>query len=273
MMNEIAGIGKSYRRKLSRVLERNSGFITARLVSGTLDISTQESGRLLSRWCKNGWLLRIKRGAYIPIPIDSTSNNIVLEEPFLIAEMAYGPGYVAGFSAVKHWDFSEQIIETITYFTCKKIKDRNPSHGGIKFKLKTINSRKIFGLKTVWIGNKKIKISDPSKTMVDLLDDPRLVGGMSVVEDFFSEYFDSEYYDIELLIKYVKGMNNKTIFKRLGLLLEIKFTVPDEILSNILSNISTGLSKFDPTTPSDCIITKWQLKTSKFWKKEYDRKK
>ncbi|MCK5541781.1 MAG: hypothetical protein KAI40_03745 [Desulfobacterales bacterium] len=272
-MNEIAGIGKSYRRKLSRVLERNFGVITARLVSETLDVSTQESGRLLSRWCKNGWLLRIKRGAYIPIPIDSTSNKIILEEPFLIAEMVYGPGYVAGFSAAKHWDFSEQIIETITYFTCKKVKDRNPSHGGIKFKLKTINRRKVFGLKTLWIANKKIKISDPSKTMVDLLDDPKLVGGMSIVGDFFSEYFDSKYYDIELLIKYAKGMNNKTIFKRLGLLFEIKFNVSDEILSIILDNISTGLSKFDLTTPSDCIITKWQLKASKFWKKEYDRKK
>ena len=131
--------------------------------------------------------MRIKRGAYIPVPIDSTSSNVVTEDPFLIAELLYGPGYIAGFSAVKHWDFSEQIIETITYFTIKKVKHRNPSHGGIPFKLKTIIPQNLFGLKTLWVGSKKIKISDPTKTMIDFLDDPKLVGGMSIVCDFFAE--------------------------------------------------------------------------------------
>ena len=272
-MNDLSGIGKSYRTKLSSILEKNFGVITAKLVSETLDASTQEAGRLLSRWCKNGWLVRIKRGAYIPVPLESTSTNVVTEEPFLVAELIYRPGYIAGFSAVKHWDFSEQIIESVTYFTCKKVKIRNPSHGGIKFKLKTVTSKKVFGLKTLWIGNQKVKISDPTKTIIDLLDDPKLVGGITIVCDFFSEYLNSEYCNIELLIKYAQEMNNKTIFKRLGLLFETKFEASEEILSLILKNISTGLSEFDPTIPSEYIITRWRLKTSRYWKMEYDRKK
>ena len=217
--------------------------------------------------------MRVKRGAYLPVPIDSTSSHVVPEDPFLIAELLYGPGYIAGFSAVKHWDFSEQIIEYITYFTCKKVKHRNPSHGGISFKLKTITPQKLFGLKNLWVGNKKIKISDPTKTMIDLLDDPKLVGGMSIVYDFFSEYHESGYYDFELLIKYGQQMNNRAIFKRLGLLMETQFAASEEMLSVILTNLSRGLSEFDPTTPSQHILTKWRLKVSGFWKQEYDRKK
>lgn len=271
-MSELSGIGKSYRKKLSRVLENNYSVITAKLVSETLGISVQESGRLLSRWNKSGWVRRIKRGTYIPIPLDSTTNKVIVDEPFLVADSIYGPGYVAGFSAIKHWDLSEQIIESITYFTLKKVKNRNPVHGGIKFKLKTISGHKIFGLKPIWFGSKKIKISDPSKTMIDLLDDPKVVGGMTIIIDFFSEYKESEYYNFELLLQYAHQMNNKTVFKRLGLIYEIMFNANEDVLLNFLKNISSGFSDFDPTVKSLYSISKWKLKTSEFWKKKYDRK-
>lgn len=273
MVNELSGIGKSYRNKLSRVLENNYSVITAKLVSKTLKIPIQESGRLLSRWNKSGWIRRIKRGSYIPIPLESTTAKIIVDEPFLVVDFLYGPGYVAGFSAIKYWDLTEQIIESVTYFTLKKVKDRNPIHGGIRFKLKTISEHKLFGLKTVWIGSKKIEISDPSKTIIDLLDDPKLVGGITVILDFFREYKESEYYNFDLLVQYAHQMNNKTIFKRLGFIYETVFDATDDMLSILATNISTGISEFDPTHPSKYNITKWGLKTSEFWKKKYDRKK
>jgi predicted transcriptional regulator of viral defense system len=273
MKSELSGIGKSYRNKLSRVLENNYSVINANLVSKTLKIPAQEAGRLLSRWNKNGWIKRIKRGSYIPIPLESTTSKVVVEEPFLVVDSLYSPGYIAGFSAIKHWDLTEQIIESVTYFTLKKVKDRNPIHGGIRFKLKTISQHKLFGLKTVWIGSKKIKISDPSKTMIDLLDDPKVVGGITVIIDFFSEYKESEYYNFDLLVQYAHQMNNKAIFKRLGFIYETMYDATDDILSLLAKNISTGISEFDPTQPSKYTITKWGLKTSEFWKKKYDRKK
>ncbi len=272
-MSELAGIGKSYRNKLSRVLEKNPAILTAVLVSDVLDIPSQESGRLLSRWCKSGWVKRLKRGVYIPVPIDSTSGNVVIEEPNLIADSLFGPGYVAGFSAVKHWDLSEQIIESVTYFTTQKIKDRSPHHGGIKFRLKTINDKRLFGLKPIWYGSKRVNVSDPTKTMVDLFDDPKIVGGISIVCDIFEEYFESKYKDIKLLIDYAKRVNNKTIFKRLGFLLETRFNCENELLLEIQSYISIGYSALDTSMVSDQYIAKWRLKTSGSWKKEYDRKK
>lgn len=46
--------------------------------------------------------------------MDSTTSEILIEEPFVIADSLYRPGYVAGFSAIEHWDLSEQIIEMYT---------------------------------------------------------------------------------------------------------------------------------------------------------------
>ena len=272
-MSELAGIGKSYRLKLSKILERNPGIITASIVSNVLSVTLHEAGRLLSRWCKSGWVMRIKQGAYIPVPLDSTDKKVIPEEPYIIVDGLYNPGYIAGFSAIKHWDFTEQIIESVTYFTSKNVKDRNPVLAGISYKLKTISEQKMFGLKNIWIGSKKIKISDATKTIIDLLDDPKLVGGMTIISDVMTEYLNSNYFDINLLIEYAKEMNNKTIFKRLGFLFETRFNVSETTISLLLNNTSSGLSDFDPTIPSNHIISKWNLKVSESWKNEHDRKK
>lgn len=270
---ELSGIGKNYRIKLSRVLERNAGVLTPKIVSDVLGVSTQESGRLLARWSNSGWVYRVKRGVYLPVPLSSTSSEPVVEEPFLIAESIYSPGYVGGFSAVKHWDLSDQIIETVTYFTRKKVKNRHPVHGGVKFRLKTVVEHKIFGLKSVWVGSKRIYVSDPTKTIVDLLDDPSLVGGMTVVKDIFSEYFESKHYDFDFLLNYIQRIRNNTIHKRLGFLLDTSFAVSEGQLSVLRSNLSKGYSIFDPTTASPCTVSRWRLKTSQSWKDLYDRKK
>jgi len=273
VMGGLAGIGKKGRTRLSRVLESSPSVITSGTVSETLGLSTKEASRILSRWCKNGWLYRVKRGVYISVPIDSTNSNVILEDPYLIAESIYHPGYIGGFSAIKYWDLSEQIIETVYYFSAKKLKERNPVYGSIKFKIKTIKEDKIFGTKTIWYGSKKVKVSDPTKTIVDILDDPKLVGGMTVVYDIFNEYIETKDCDYGKLINYADRMNNKTILKRLGFMIDAKFSKVPEELMNIKNNISSGYSCFDPIVKSNFIIDKWKLKVPASWKKEYDRKK
>lgn len=272
-MSGLAGIGKTGRTRLSKVLESNPRVITSATVVKILNLSSKEASRVLSRWCKNGWLYRVKRGIYIPVPIDSTSSNIILEEPFVIAESIYHPGYIGGFSAIKYWDLSEQIIETVYYFSTKQLKERNPIYGSIKFKIKTIKNDKMFGTKTIWYGSKKVKVSDPTKTIVDILDDPKLVGGMTVVYDIFNEYIETEYCDYEMLINYVDRMNNKTIFKRLGFMIDVKFNEIPKEFEDIKEKISSGYSNFDPLVKCKFIIEKWKLKVPISWKKEYDRKK
>ena len=272
-MNEIAGIGSIYRKKLGLVLRSNSSIITVKEVSNVLKVSSHEAGRLLSRWCKNGWISRIKRGAYIPVPISSKITDVVIEDPYIIAQSLFGMGYIGGFTAIKHWDFSEQIIESITYFTLKKVKDRNPVYGGIKFFLKTTSKYKMFGLKLVWNENRKIRISDPTKTIIDILDNPGVIGGIRIVADVLGEYLNSEYYDFNQLMKYGMKMNNQTIFKRLGFLLELNFNIEKSKLRSIHKLISPGYTNLDPTLRCHHYLKEWRLRVSNSWLKEYDRKK
>jgi len=269
----MAGIGKKSRERLGQVLETNPAIVTSTNVEKELNVSNSEACRLLSRWHKSGWLHRVKRGVYVPASIESDRDSFTIEEPFLIADSIYAPGYIGAFSAIKHWDLSEQIIETTYYLTTKKVKDRNPVHASTKFKLKTITESKIFGTKTLWYGSKKVKISDPTKTIVDILDDPKLVGGMTIVKDVFHEYLESDYVNLELLIEYAEKMNNRTIFKRLGFLVD---TLSDEnsvSFNTLEAHISYGYSEFDPLVKGEVIVEKWKLKVPLSWKRKYDRKK
>ncbi len=272
-MVTFSGIGAKNRANLSKVLEDNSNILTADAVAASLNLPLKEASRLLSRWCNGGWVRRIKRGTYVPFPVEATNLNMALIEPFVIVHSIYKDGYIGGFSAIKHWDLSEQIIETTYYFTTKQVKDRNPTYGNFKFKIKTVSPNRIFGIKSLWYGSQKVSISDPSKTIVDILNDPKLVGGMTIVFDLFQEYLESEHCNLSQLIAYAEKMNNKTIFKRLGFMIETKSeTVPME-LENIEKKISTGYSNFDPLLECDHIIEKWKLKVPESWKREYDRKK
>ena len=151
----IKSIGSAYRHKLACVTRAAKGIITPKVVSETLGLSTQEAGRILSRWNQHGWVKRIKQGVYIPIAVDDVTGNSSIEDPWILADRLYSPGYIGGFSAIKHWDFSEQLFETTTFFTAKKIKNKYPVIGNSHFQLKKISSHKIFATQPVYLWEKK----------------------------------------------------------------------------------------------------------------------
>ncbi len=273
MGEKVIGSEYNLKEKLSKAVKGANGVITPTLVASNLEVSQQEAGRLLSRWCKSGWVERIRRGIYIPLSLDVLPHEISLEEPLLIINKLYSPGYLAGYSAIKYWDLSEQLFETVTFFTEKKVKEREIEIAGTKVRLKTISPQKNFGTKTFWENNVKLKVSDPTKTIVDLLDDPQIGGGMRVVFDFFKAYMKSEYCDEAMLVKYLERNGNKTAFKRLGLLLELSDFSKEEYLQEIRSKISKVYSLFDTTMENGRIIKSWNLKVPVSWKIEYDRQK
>ncbi len=267
------GIGSEYRRKLACVVAVAKGIITAEIASKALKVAPQEAGRILSRWNRQGWVKRIKQGVYIPIAVDDMTGDASIENAWALADRLFAPGYIGGFSAIKYWDFSEQLFETTTFLTIKKVKDRHPLIGNTRFHLKTISLYKLFGTQTVWEDNVKILVSDPTKTMVDLFDDPALVGGMRVVQDIFLEYKESKYFNLDTFVLYAEKMKNKTIFKRFGFLIE-SMGLNDLIEKyNIPSKISSGYSLFDPGFKKTIIIRKWNLKIPSVWKNKDDRKK
>ncbi len=98
-MKKLSGIGSKSRRRLKAVIEASGGVLKPELVSNTLSLPRMESARLLTRWCHAGWLKRVKQGVYWPVPLESNPNEIAIEEPWIVAENLFSPGYIGGFSA------------------------------------------------------------------------------------------------------------------------------------------------------------------------------
>jgi predicted transcriptional regulator of viral defense system len=258
-MNELGGLGKLSRKRLSNVLRNSTGCISVGLVAETLNVSREQARLYLSSWAKSGWLQRIKRGLYCLVDIAAETPDGGVLDPWVIAVQIFSPCYIGGWSAAKHWDFTEQIFESTIVFTSRRLNQKEQSIAGLTFLIKKSASDKMFGLKVIWKGQVKIQVSDPHKTLVDMFDDPSIGGGIRSVIDLFHKYLSSKDCDLNILIQYAEKMNNKAIFKRLGFVLsKLK---PDETywITKCLEHLSQGNSQLDPASKGKRLIKKWRL--------------
>ena len=267
-MNQLAGIGKLDRERLASVLRASKGTVTVEQAAKALNATRADATKMLSRWCKKGWLSRVKRGLYVPVPLESRSADVPLEDPWLIAEKLYSPCYIGGWSAAEYWDLTEQIFRTVVVITEQKPRDRNPTLKGTRYKLKTIEQEKVFGLKTVWRGQIKVSVSDPTRTMLDMLSDPKLGGGIRSVEDMLKNYLRSEMSNLNLLMDYAGQFGNGAVFKRLGFLLERNEATEKRIVEKCLDNLTKGNVNLDTSLKSDRLVTRWRLWVPERWKME-----
>lgn len=267
-MGKILGLGKEDRKRLSAIVRETKGTISVKEASGILKVSPADAAKMLSRWAKKGWLSRIRRGLYIPIPFESRTPDVPLEEPWVIAERLYSPCYIGGWSAAEYWDLTEQIFRTIVVMTRQKPRERAPVIKGTSFMIRTVSEKAMFGLKPVWRGQVKISVSDPSRTILDMLNDPKLGGGLRSVVDIFINYLKSENKDLKLLIEYARRLGNGAVFKRLGFLLERSATDEVSAINECKSQLTTGNVKLDPALKADKLITRWRLWIPLNWAKE-----
>jgi len=264
-MESISGLGKVDRQRLSETIRRTKGSISVSEAAEILEVSAPDAAKMLARWTNKGWLSRVKRGLYVPIPLESRTVDVPLEDPWVIAERLFSPCYIGGWSAAEYWDLTEQIFRTIIVMTAKKPRDRNPSFKGTTFLLRTVQKRAMFGLKSIWRKEIKVLVSDPTRTIVDLLSDPQLGGGIRSTVDIFKNYLKSENKDMGLLIEYASRLGNGAVFKRLGFLLERFGPNEDRTIAACRSKITKGNSKLDPKLAAEKLITRWRLWLPQNW--------
>jgi predicted transcriptional regulator of viral defense system len=258
-MNKLSGIGKKERRQLSEVLRQTKGIISVSEATDILNTDRSNAAKMLAKWAEKGWLSRLKRGLYVSIPIESRIADIPLEEPWIFAEYLYSPCYIGGWTAAEYWGLTEQIFRTIVVFTTTKPRQRKTEIKNIKYMIRTIPKSAMFGLKPIWKGEVKMLVSDPTRTLIDMLNDPALAGGVRPAVDVLKTYMNSKNKDLKLLLNYAIKMRNGAVFKRLGFLIERMFPSENETISECQKAITKGNAKLDPKLHADRLITKWKL--------------
>ncbi|MFU8858773.1 MAG: type IV toxin-antitoxin system AbiEi family antitoxin domain-containing protein [Deferrisomatales bacterium] len=270
-MSGTAGLGKTERENLARVLRATKGTITVGDVARALSVSRVAASKMISRWARKGWVSRARRGLYLPVPLEARTADVPLEDPWVVAERLFTPCYLGGWTAAEHWGLTEQIFATIVVMTTRRPRDRSPEIKGIRFAVHTIPEEALFGLKAAWRGQIKVRVSDPSRTVVDMLSDPAVGGGVRHVADVFRTYLASEDRSLELLLDYAQRLGNGAVFKRLGFLLERFAPEEEEALHTCRRSLTQGTAKLDPLLSNERLATRWRLWVPESWKQEAGR--
>jgi predicted transcriptional regulator of viral defense system len=217
-------------------------------VVGVLGVDADTAAKKLSRWAANGWLRRARRGLYIPVPVDATYPAAWSEDALIVAAAVWNPCYFTGWTAANHWALTDQVFRTTVVRTSNRVRassvhlldhDYLVTHGS--------EESMTWGLTTVWRAEVKLRIADPARTVIDVLDAPKLGGGIRHCAEIVAAYLDD--LPPEPLIDYGDRLGNRTVFKRLGYIVSIVAPERTDLIQWCRVRMSTGISPLDPAGP------------------------
>lgn len=252
------------RRKLARVARGASDVIHIADAEKSLDITRTAAAKLLSRWSQQGWLRRVGPGVYVPVNLDSLVSEYVLDDHWVLVPALYDPAYVGGRTAAEHWGLTEQIFRDIVVVTGCPIRVRTQERAGAVFTLRHIQPRMIWGTKSVWRGSSRIAVSDIHRTIIDMLVNPSLGGGIQHVDDCLRSYFSRADRNDDRLLAYADRMGNGAVFKRLGFLAERRHE-EESLAMACRERLTHGNTQLDTALRCLRLITRWRIFVPESW--------
>lgn len=254
------------RARLAAVLRATKDVVSIDTTAKTLDLDRTDAAKLLSRWRAQGWLRRVGRGLYVPVPLDLAASEQVVEDPWVLVPTLFGQCYIGGWTAAHHWDLTEQLFNETLVFTTRRIATKRVSAQGVGFLLHHAAQKRLFGLRTIWRGARRVSISDPARTLIDMLAMPETGGGIDHVSDCLAVHAKASAFERDQLVRYAEQFGNGAVFKRLGFLAEAH--LHDEGLAAACrARLTQGYAQLDPALPSGHLHTAWRLWVPERWRK------
>lgn len=252
------------RRKLAAVIRGSGDIIRIEDVVSALPTGRSDAAKLLSRWASQGWLRRVGPGAYVAVSLDLLESERILDDPWILVPVLYAPAYIAGWTAAEYWELTEQLSRQIFVMTTRTVRKKYEIRDGAQFIVCHIQERRFFGTKAVWRGRSKVLVSDVHRTIIDMLDEPSIGGGIQHVADCLAVYLRRPDRDDKMLIDYAEGLANGAIFKRLGFLAE-KYPDTRDLTEACLKRLTKGNAKVDPALECPRLISRWRLRIPPIW--------
>jgi len=259
MMSQAAGISGRGRAELARVLGSGRRFVTPTAVVEVLGVDTDAAAKKLSRWARDGWVRRVRRGLYIGVPVDAANPSAWSEDALLVAAEVWSPCYFTGWTAARHWALTEQVFRTTVLKTSERVRSGATRLLDHDYLVAHIDPDLIsWGLRTEWRDDVRLRFADPARTVAEILDRPKLGGGIRHGAEVLGTYLDD--HDPMLLVAAGDRLGNRAVFKRLGYLLEALGLDQPSLVSACQERVSAGISTLDPDGPSGGRrVMKWGL--------------
>lgn len=246
-MSPALGISARGRSELGEVLSGRR-FITPDDVVAAIGGDATIAAKRLAQWARQGWLRRVHRGLYIPVPVDAASPDSWTDDALVVANEVWAPCYFTGWTAAQHWGLTEQSFRTVLVKTTRRVRTTRIDLLDHDYVLSHVPEGSLeWGLSTVWRADARLSFADPARTVVEMLDSPRLGGGVRHVAEVVTAYLEDQ--DASLLVDYGDRLGNSTVFKRLGYLAETLAEGDATLLAACSERIGAGIGLLDPDAP------------------------
>jgi len=257
------GISRATLPLLQTLHQRFPTAFTVAEAAEATGVETPRAHQLLAYLAQRGWLERVRRGLYVAVPLEAHVQGQWREDAWVIAAKTFDPCYIGGWSACEHWGLTEQIFREVVVLCGRRVRDRHPTIQDFSYLVRAIQPDHLFGIGSVWRGQVRVQVSDPSKTLVDILDTPALGGGIAHIAAVLTEYLREPLRDDQALLAYTLRAGNRSVFKRLGYLTQLVCPEQTALISACHENISSGVTLLDPGHPAGGSVDRsWGLRVN-----------
>lgn len=216
-------------------------------LANTMQIDLENLQPKLERLVKRGLLSRIEKGKYC-------RHNFRNE--YVIANYLAPAGAIAYWSALNLHGLTTQFSNTI-FVQTPQLK-RNKEVFGVSYQFVKVKSSKATCYELSGLGNHTFRLTNLEKTLIDCFDLPEYSGGFA--ELIFA--LNKSTLNSKKLIEAAKSVDNLSVIKRLGYLIEL---LQKENLGSFINFAQRSLNQkftlFDPQgTDSGDFNAKWKLR-------------
>lgn len=215
-------------RSLASEGDRIFSIDRARKVGRQVGLTASYVPEALYHLRRTGWIVPLRRGLYA---ISSSVPGVSPTHEFEIAMTLVQPAAISHWSALHHHGLTDQVPRsvfvltttgaTVPRLTGAKGRRRQEESGypvlGVTYRFIRVKPQRFFGVEKNWVGEARVSITDPERTLIDGLTAPQYCGDIAEVLHAF-EVRRPEL-DLERIIRYALRLDEATA-KRLGWVLE-----------------------------------------------------
>lgn len=245
-------VGVALVRRLAEAGDRIFTLQRAREIAPSVGLSPGYLYQALHYLAGAGWVVRLRKGLYA---LASATPGVAPVHEFEIAMALVSPAAISYWSALHYHGLTDQPPRHVFVLTTvgvaiprvrgKKKDARTQGYpvGATVYRFIQVKPERFFGTERVWIGEARVTVTDPERTLLDGLMMPQYCGDFAEVLNAFA--VRGQQLDVDRIVAYALKMDAATA-KRLGWILERQGVPPDRLVA--LARVSVrGFRKLDPT--------------------------
>lgn len=224
-----------------------------------LGLTQRHVHQLLYELARSGWLARLQHGLYAPV---DRATDVPRAHPFTIGTSLVEPAAVSHWSALAHWELTEQIPQVVTVSSPTRTAARGRRRqarsgasgrlwlvGGQRYRVVFVRPEHYFGVSRVWVTpSEQVSVYDRERALLDAFRHFHVFGSLAPALEMVEQHLPE--LDLDRLVDYAGRLGVAAVVRRLGWLLE-RLGAPEAARARLHAQLAAraGEVPLDPTRP------------------------